>query len=62
MRFRIIATAIREYEVDPANYPWKNVKAMLELDREVITDDPHIMLDHPDTRWEICVEDVLEET
>ena len=62
MRFRLTVTAVREYEVDPRDY--------LEAGKECITDDSNIMtellhelpeeivLDHPDTEWEIQVEQV----
>ena len=56
MKFRLTATAVRVYDVDPNNYPSENVKEMLKIDKEMIGDDPDVMLDHPDTKWKIKVE------
>lgn len=58
MKFRLTVTAIREYEVDPCDYPDPNIKAMLKLDRELVDDDPDMLLDHPDTKREIQIEHV----
>jgi len=54
MRFRLTVTATREYEVDPKDYP--DPDTMLETDRQIIADDPMILLDHYDTTWNVQVE------
>lgn len=58
MRFRVTLTAVREYDVDPSNYPESDVDAMLAIDRDGIDDDPSILLDHAEIDWEVMVETV----
>ena len=58
MIFRLTATAVREYEVDPKNYPVQGVAAMLKLDRELADDDLDMLLDHPDTKRDVRIEDI----
>jgi len=59
MRFKVTVIATREYEANPAHYPSGNVQEMLHLDKEQVSDDPLIMIDHADTVWDINVEAVV---
>lgn len=58
MRFRVTLTVVCEYDFDPSDYPGSDVDAMLAIDRDMIDDDPSILLDNAEIDWEVMVETV----
>lgn len=62
MRLRLIATAVLEYDVDPADYPaGSTVEDVLRIDKKTAGDDLDLMLDHPDTKWEVKLDDITSD-
>ncbi len=59
MRFRATVFATRFFETDSTYYP-KGVttEEMLVLEREILQDDHELMMNHPDTIWELDVQQV----
>lgn len=58
MKFRLTATAIREYNVNPKDYGDCTVEEMLAIDRAIVEDDLDLMLDHLNTKWDLKIEEV----
>jgi hypothetical protein len=57
-RFRVTVTVTRDYDANPELYGTDDARKMIEIDENGISDDPMIMMDHPDSEWNIRVDDI----